>query len=362
MSWRLARSLITFRDQFNARFPKRNKGSDGGIGDQRHQSRSSDHNAWIRDAGQGVVSAYDITHDPKNGLDVHAIAEVIRQKRDPRLKYCITNRRIFSGSSGPQPWQYRRYNGSNPHSSHFHISVKSTKAHYDDPKPWELFSGPPTSIPDTENDVIGDPDSPALRPVLRRGAKGDDVKTLQKLLGMKSDGHFGPQTEAAVKGFQRAEGLQTDGIVGFRTWSALDSLEEIPTDGEWQRNIIATVFGGRADPNQSAYEPRQIDDDEFGVALPYRFPIGERPQIEVVNVENGKSVVCDVVDVGPWNTADRYWQTGSRPQAESGKDTRGRTTNRAGIDLTPGAAREIALKGKGVVHWAFATDKDEGGD
>jgi len=68
---------------------------------------------------------------------------------------------------------------------------------------------------------------------------------------------------------------------------------------------------------------------------------------------NGKSVVCKIVDVGPWNIDDPYWARGTRPQAESGTDNRGRPTNRAGIDLTPAAAKEIGIPGKGTVDWEF---------
>lgn len=115
--------------------------------------------------------------------------------------------------------------------------------------------------------------------------------------------------------------------------------------------ITATMFGGAADPNTSAYDGHMIDDTELGVALPARFS-SPRPQVRVWN--GGKSAICNIVDIGPWNTNDPYWQTGARPEAESGVDSRGRTTNRAGIDLTPAAARAIGIDGKGTVDWEFA--------
>jgi hypothetical protein len=75
----------------------------------------------------------------------------------------------------------------------------------------------------------------------------------------------------------------------------------------------------------------------------------------VTGKSSGVSVNCDIVDVGPWNTNDPYWQTGARPQAESGTDTTGRKTNKAGIDLTLAAAQAINLDGKGLVDWEFIT-------
>lgn len=56
---------------------------------------------------------------------------------------------------------------------------------------------------------------------LKRGSKGDDVKTLQELLNIAVDGDFGAKTEAAVIAFQKAHGLYADGIVGAKTWAAL---------------------------------------------------------------------------------------------------------------------------------------------
>lgn len=57
--------------------------------------------------------------------------------------------------------------------------------------------------------------------LLKLGSKGDDVVKLQQKLGVDPVGNFGPKTEAAVKAWQKANGLKDDGIVGDATWSKL---------------------------------------------------------------------------------------------------------------------------------------------
>ena len=57
---------------------------------------------------------------------------------------------------------------------------------------------------------------------LKKGSKGEDVKTLQRALKITPvDGDFGTKTETAVKAFQKSKGLGGDGIVGNKTWQAL---------------------------------------------------------------------------------------------------------------------------------------------
>lgn len=330
--WRPARCITTLRDEIDRLAPGRDKSSDGVRASPQHTARNptSDHEPDER----GVVHAIDITHDPASGVDTYALAERLRQARDARIKYVISNRRIFAGAAGPSPWVWRPYKGASAHDKHLHLSVVSGPA-ADDPGPWGVVLSAPSGAPATR------------RPKLQRGDTGEAVRELQKLLGIAIDGVFGPGTEAAVEALQAARGILVDGIVGPYTWDVLaDPLPNRPK----MRDIVATVFGGRGDPNQSAYERRQITDDELGVALPWRFP-GERPQVRVTHA--GRSIVCSILDVGPWNTDDPYWLAEARPQAETGTDRSGRKTNLAGIDLTPAAARAIGLLGKGLVDWEF---------
>jgi peptidoglycan hydrolase-like protein with peptidoglycan-binding domain len=62
--------------------------------------------------------------------------------------------------------------------------------------------------------------------ILRTGARGENVRTLQHLLrhhglALTVDRIFGPRTEGRVREFQRGHRLVVDGIVGKQTWSAL---------------------------------------------------------------------------------------------------------------------------------------------
>ena len=67
-------------------------------------------------------------------------------------------------------------------------------------------------------------------PLLRRDDKmlpSDDVSRLQTLLLAAGfdpkgiDGRFGPNTDAALRAFQKARGLVVDGIAGAKTWGAV---------------------------------------------------------------------------------------------------------------------------------------------
>ena len=60
------------------------------------------------------------------------------------------------------------------------------------------------------------------RVLLRPGARGERVRTLQRALGIRVDGVYGSSTTRAVRNFQSRNGLLVDGIAGPATRRALD--------------------------------------------------------------------------------------------------------------------------------------------
>lgn len=115
--------LVVFRNELNAMFPKRDKRSDGWIGDDSHATRFSSHNP----TDSGAVRAIDIDvddNDPNKDIRLTVIEAAMR---DPRVWYIISNGIIWSRTHG---WKARKYLGSNQHFGHVHVSV------VEDPKAW----------------------------------------------------------------------------------------------------------------------------------------------------------------------------------------------------------------------------------
>lgn len=130
-AWRVAESLNVLRRQIDLIAPRRKKGFDGTIGDEAHQQHKSEHNP----DENGIVRAIDITNDPASGCDAGKLAEALRANGDRRVKYVIWNHRITSRDKSG----WLSYDGPNPHDHHFHLSVVSDPALYDDPTPWKLW-------------------------------------------------------------------------------------------------------------------------------------------------------------------------------------------------------------------------------
>jgi len=74
--------------------------------------------------------------------------------------------------------------------------------------------------------------------VPRRLTVGDDVAELQRRLTQlgfdagRSDGMFGPQTDRALREFQRSVGIEVDGVCGPETFLAFDRLSRAVSGGD----------------------------------------------------------------------------------------------------------------------------------
>lgn len=118
MSYFLAPSLVSLRDEINRAHPNRDKTSDGWIGDASHAARVSDHNPDYN-AG-GIVRAIDVD---KDGIDTAKLLRVAIAC--PSTEYVIWNSRIYGRWSG---FKAEVYTGTNPHDKHMHISIRHTAA------------------------------------------------------------------------------------------------------------------------------------------------------------------------------------------------------------------------------------------
>ncbi|MDN5276885.1 MAG: peptidoglycan DL-endopeptidase LytE [Clostridiales bacterium] len=105
---------------------------------------------------------------------------------------------------------------------------------------------PPASLPDEEPSR-----GAGISRALRLGDRGEDVAVLQRRLNElkfncgKADGIFGHATYAAVKAFQKANGLIADGIVGKNTIAKLYSSDVVTGDA---------AAGGGPSPESKADE------------------------------------------------------------------------------------------------------------
>ena len=124
---------------------------------------------------------------------------------------------------------------------------------------------------------------------LARGARGEDVRQMQERLKAHGidpgpiDGQFGPLTQAAVRRFQEAQGLGTDGIAGPKTHGALAKAPDPnaprpapapvpPADGQGARDYkdlarfaeargftVTSTNGGKHNTGSAHYQGRAID-------------------------------------------------------------------------------------------------------
>ena len=123
----------------------------------------------------------------------------------------------------------------------------------------------------------GSPATPRAPKLLERGDTGSAVEEVQRVLGVTADGVFGPITEAAVKRFQRHEGLPRTGRVDPTTWMKLFSGNVTVLDaGTPEAQAIQAAAGDEPTQAISASVPPAQDESGPPAATPAAFqPAGE---------------------------------------------------------------------------------------
>jgi peptidoglycan hydrolase-like protein with peptidoglycan-binding domain len=166
---------------------------------------------WRWEVGKGFLWRLSRTTDPQPGdigyLDQPFQHHYVVERAD---KHTLTS---IDGNQGT-PGVQRRNRAINGKSAFFSIAALLRSPTTPAPPSWEEETQP----------------GPPKHPTLRLGAKHEAVRVLQRLLepmypGLIIDGQFGPQTAAVVMGFQRRAGLDADGIVGPKTWAALEKAK-----------------------------------------------------------------------------------------------------------------------------------------
>ncbi len=176
--------------------------------------------------------------------------------------------------------------------------------------------------------------SRAASPTLRMGARGAAVTTLQNQLRAAgfnpgaSDGAFGPKTLAAVQAFQRARGLQVDGIVGPKTWNALNSAGGTGGSGPTLRN------GARGEPVRALQQRLNVLGFKSGTADGV---FGPQTLSAVKAFQQSRGLVADGI-VGP-KTWDKLGINVQGPVSNPGGSGGGRVVT----GYVNGQPRQISL-------------------
>lgn len=138
MAWALTKGLQNFRSQANARWPNRDKTSDGTIGDAAHQAETSGHNpddtsgsnaAWNGDSDSlQEVRAFDMDSDLReSGTTAQMIVDHLRHlaNLDDVIRYMIYNHKMYHVRDGFAP---TAYTGASGHEEHIHFEGAWTQA------------------------------------------------------------------------------------------------------------------------------------------------------------------------------------------------------------------------------------------
>lgn len=139
LPWRNCYASTALVNEINALYPNRDKSSDGTIGDDAHESRTSDHNLTVKVGDLWVVRARDVDVDGVDHNALTAYLKALGAAKDPRLYpngYVISDGRITNNDFS----KWNTYYGPNQHDHHFHVSFTTVESGFDSTAGWGISS------------------------------------------------------------------------------------------------------------------------------------------------------------------------------------------------------------------------------
>lgn len=123
----------------------------------------------------------------------------------------------------------------------------------------------------------------------------------------------------------------------------------------WYNDIIAT-----SEEPQMLAIGRHSTEGEVYAALPDRSALNRNIEVSW----QGRKLKMPILDVGPWNISDDYWNTGERPKAERNRldffSDGFESTNGAGLDISEDGWAALGhpqpTKAKELVSWRFCNE------
>lgn len=206
MTWVVVPNLLEGRDQLDRRFPNRDKGAEGTIGDTSHKASASSHNP--DETGNPEYSDHDKVDEvraadfDKDLRDVHGVTmeqlvqhwiTLLRAGEMWWIRYLIYAGRIWHRRDN---FVTRVYTGSNKHYDHVHVNsdftqqadmVRGTDWHVED---FGLDGVPTTPVSQTKLDVDG--------------MLGEQtIRRWQQVMGTPVDGVITPGNSDLVRAVQQ---------------------------------------------------------------------------------------------------------------------------------------------------------------
>lgn len=266
MDWVLVPPLAEGRDQFNERFPNRDKTTDGSIGNRAHATSTSSHNPDLtgnpefRDGdSKDEVRALDVDKDLRDpdGVTMEDVVQLfVRLARSGVLwwiRYIIFNGRIWHRRDG---FTTREYTGSNNHSGHVHINSDFTQKS-------DNATGTNWHLDYLKRKTPQKTSSKRLLPDGKLGPR--TIHRWQEVMGTPVDGKIDRYNSALVFAVQRrlrktvaprlsvdGEGIRQDGR-RYKTIGALQKYLGVPVDEFLSVPVSRTVKALQDRLNQNRF-------------------------------------------------------------------------------------------------------------